>query len=243
MTIDLLTRLNAEWNLIRRRPAVVRRAQGWAITVQFDSLDELVCAAGYRPAPGWPGWHPSMTSVGIQSATAATADACLAQLVAVAHTDDIAARVVLQRVLPALVSKARRWRDRVEPGQHAVEEIVASSWHVIRTFPLERTSVQPAARLVADSEYHAFIRHRRRLGEHIPTEHQHLDRAASTARSPLDELTELVGSARLSPADRALLHALLQGGGLHDVADRLQVSIRTVTNRRMQLVERLRQAA
>jgi DNA-binding CsgD family transcriptional regulator len=175
------------------------------------------------------------------------ADGRLAQLVMIARHDDLAARIVLQRLLPGLVHRARRWTHRMESNQRAIDEIVTAAWSVIRTFPESRLHVELAARLQFDSEYRAFKRDRRRLAEFVPTEPQHLDRPIDDILgrpiAPLDELLRLARESSLDDRELAVLQALLSGDPMPDVAEHLQVSIRTVSNWRTALVERLRAAA
>src|SRR5688572_30506938 len=82
--------LDREWAAIRARPRCIARARTWAVTDRpFADLDELLTLAGNRVPP-----------------TPAT-DEVLARLVTVARDDDLAARVVLQRILPGLLATAR----------------------------------------------------------------------------------------------------------------------------------------
>ena len=64
------------------------------------SLDELLARCGYRQAPGsaQTAYQPAVLDD----------EACLLRLVEIAKTDALAARIVLQRILPALCAVAGR---------------------------------------------------------------------------------------------------------------------------------------
>jgi DNA-directed RNA polymerase specialized sigma24 family protein len=229
----LLLRLTREWQAIRHRPAVLRRAHGWQVGVDFQSLDELVDAAGFRRDSS-AGRHP------------ADGDAVLARLLLAARQDDLAARVVLQRILPGLVATARRWARRPEGGPEALDELLAAAWAVIRTFPVERREAQLAARLLRESQYHAFVRPHRRLLvlEPVPGERLDVPVTPLDDTPPAEELAELIAASHtLSERDRELLALIVDGCSVGEVAAALQVSVRTVTNHRDAMVSRLRQTA
>ncbi|WP_198946533.1 hypothetical protein [Pseudofrankia asymbiotica] len=81
------------------------------------------------------------------------ADAVLAALVRRARAGDLAAaRVALERLMPALTGQARRrcGRRGVSFDQLLVE-LVGSAWIVIRCYPVERRPVKVAANLVRDA--------------------------------------------------------------------------------------------
>jgi len=94
----LLTRLQQEWNLLRIRPTLVRRASAWQLTPRvLDSLDDLLVLTGLgsRPAP-------------------AGSDDALRQLVTLARHDDLAARIVLQRMLPGLAARSEEHTSELQ---------------------------------------------------------------------------------------------------------------------------------
>jgi len=173
----------------------------------------------------------------------------LAGVVAAARTDALAARVVLQRLLPGLSSLARRHAaGRFEGNLDAFDELLSAAWAVIREFPVDRRPRHVAANLLRDTEYHAFTKATRRLLVHELTEPQSLDVPVviEADREPLDELADVVRSARirlLTDRDLHLLRLLVRGCTIAEVAAALQVSVRTVGNRREVLVSRLREAA
>src|SRR5688572_8723362 len=80
-------RLQREWDRLRHRPSVVERARAWGVTDHgFDDLDALLALAGFR------------------SAATDDTEAVLRRLVIRAADDELAARIVLQRVLPGLLA-------------------------------------------------------------------------------------------------------------------------------------------
>ena len=242
---SLLARLHGEWQALSTRRSVVRRARRWDLGVPFQSLDDVIAATGY-----WAGREARLAAVAacVGEAAGAHADqanAVLARLLLAARVDEVAARVVLQRLLPGLVARARRWSPRPAGGADALGELLAAAWTVIRTFPVERRPGHLAANLLRDAEYHAFVRPHRRLLVHefVPT--HVLDRPApESVLDAAEELAELVdGSHSLSHKDRRLLALLVSGASMTEVATTLDVCVRTVTNHRDAVVHRLRQTA
>jgi DNA-directed RNA polymerase specialized sigma24 family protein len=240
-----LARLHREWQVITVRPSVLRRARTWDLGVPFHSLDDVIAATGY-----WAGREARLASA-VTGSGELRADAedraneVMARLLLSARVDEVAARVVLQRLLPGLIARARRWSARPAGGTDALDELLAAAWTVIRTFPVERRPGHLVANLLRGAEYHAFVRPHRRLLVHefVPT--HMLDRPAP--ESPVDaaeELAELVDDSRtLTDRDRRLLALLVGGATMHEIATTLDVCVRTVTNHRDAVVHRLRQVA
>jgi len=234
-----LARLSREWQVLSTRRALVRQAARWELGVPVRSLDDVVLATGFRAAGGDAG-EPSEAGNDV-----------LYRLLLIARLDDLAARAVLQRMLPGLAAIARRWARRSD-STDPVEELIGAAWFVIRTYPVERRPGHLAAQLLRDAEYHAFLRQRRRAAVHelVPSDAFDLDHfAVHPDDQPRDsgvELAELVMAARssvLSERDLQLLSLLLDSRSPTEVAAAMRVSVRSVSNHRDALVSRLRQTA
>ena len=164
-----------------------------------------------------------------------------------ARTDDLAARIVLHRILPALMSIARR-RGRIHPhGPYAaMEELLTTAWSVIRTYPSDRRPRKVAANLVRDCEYHAFVRPQRlRRAEEIPVEDMRIIADTPTDPEPADELDEVLDdalAAGVSERDIDLLRALASGTSSAELAEILGVSPRTVRNWRLRAIDAVRES-
>ena len=142
-----------------------------------DDWARLVADDGAQRATAhWPALAEARGS-GLQHALAAAggdrtiepevADANLAALVRLAAVDDLAARLVLQRIVPGLVRAARRRRQA--GMQQAFDELVGTAWMLVRTYPLDRRPQRVAANLCRDAEYQAFVRPSRlRSGDEVP---------------------------------------------------------------------------
>lgn len=241
----LFARLQREWQAITQRPAVLHRASGWGLGVPFHSLDDIVMATGFCVRTGRD--QPDVADAAAPApADHHAANAVLARLLVSARTDDVAARVVLQRLLPGLVGRARRWGAHRAGGSFdAFDELLSAAWMVIREFPVERRPHHLAANLLRDSEARAFGRSVRRLLVHELTEPNRLDLPVELAPTePADELAEVVACAgALSEHDLRLLELLVQGLSQAEMAALLSVSERTVRNHRDAMVHRLRSAA
>lgn len=207
--------------------------------MEFATLDDLVSASGL---------HASAAHRAAFQGHEVDHDELLARLVRTAAHDELAARVVLQRLLPGLISRARRWRRRPGESSDSLDEVITAAWSAIRTFPIDRRSADVAARLLRNCEHQAFVKHTRRRWTQVPAEPATLDLPVLHLpdSDPIVELAELVFEARtsvLTDDDLQLIRLLVSGRPISEVASALEVSVRTVTNHRAAMVHRLRQVA
>jgi DNA-directed RNA polymerase specialized sigma24 family protein len=230
-------RLDAEWVRLCADRAIARRLRRRPLA-GCTSLADLLAAAGGGPRP---------------AADLDDADVVVSTLMRdVAAGDGLAARVVLQRLLPGLVATAtRRTRSHPWDRQPLLDDLVAEAWETILRYPIERRPRRVVGNLCRDIEYRCCVAEGRRR--------------SSTSRAPLaaagemeveahgqlvwhaaDELAvELVelGADRLGDDDRRLLGAIVSGERLDTIAAEMSVSERTVRNRRDRLVAELRRRA
>jgi hypothetical protein len=227
----LTARLDREWERLCRRPAVVERARSWQVSATpFDSLEDLLRLAGYRVAP------------------TPEADEVLRRLVLVAADDPLAARVVLQRILPGLLVIVRReqLRDR---GVDALDLLAAEAWLAIVTYRADVRRTDVAARLLNDARHRAFTNPRRRQ-EHtreqvVAPAALDLPRVAQPGSS-FEELTIVLREARragLAEADLAVCRDYLSGATSAELAAAGNITARTLRNRRRRSIERIRELA
>lgn len=137
-----VSKLIKEWELISTRRREVDLVNSWQMSGgAVESLDQVLVRAGFNTARD--------DSQG---------DSYLWQLTKRASTDELAARIVLQRILPPLISIARR-RGRIMQGgiDAALSDVLPSAWTVIRQYPWHRRPNKVASNLVLDSEYFAFV--------------------------------------------------------------------------------------
>lgn len=224
---DLLRRrLAAEWQVLRHDPAALAHAAHWQLVEPAgrapDDLDVVLDAIGFArgPRPG--------------------DEARLRHLVVLAATDPLAARVVLQRILPGIAAVARRRADQLTSP---FGELVGAAWMAIVTFdPVRRPRCLSAA-LIGDADHHAYKRHRRRAaaGE-VPLGTRALDLPARDDVDAAEELADVIAIARpaLAADDLALIAQLLDGQSTEHIAATRGVTARTIRNRRTDLTARLR---
>ncbi len=233
----LLTRLQREWNLLSCRRSAVARASAWELTPRaIESLDELLVLTGLGPGPIDP-----------------AGDDTLRRLVGLARHDDLAARVVLQRMLPGLSNCAKRNSSGFENQLDALDELLSEAWTVIRSFPIERRDRYVIKNLLRDCEYRTFLKTRRRKLVQDVTDPAHLDRAVEigegsgdSASEPLITIADLLARARtagMSKDDVDVVVALLNTSTVKQAAVVLGVTDRTVRNRRQGVVLQLRELA
>jgi hypothetical protein len=207
-----ITLLDAEWHRMRYSPRILRQVNSWELRAgTFGSLDEVLEAAGFRGAKCDP-----------------VSDQVLAALVRRAATDPLAARIVLQRVLPPIISLAQRRGRTCNIGfDDALGAALSHAWEVIRSYPIARRPIKIAVNIVRDTEYFAFSRDGRRQPkyEHLADDYvgvlntrsadllNHEDpygSVRSTSNSEV-ELAHLLKTARelgVSPATLAMMESL-----------------------------------
>jgi hypothetical protein len=222
----LSDRLDHEWTLIRSRPRVVARARRWGVTDRpFADLDGLLALAGHG------------------TARTPEANEVLGRLVDAARVDELASRVVLQRLLPGLLATVRR---RGHDG--AFEELFGAAWLAIRSYRTDRRPERIAANLVHDAAYATFTApRRRRSASEVAIDPRRLDDSpADVVVGPFEELVALLAEARadgLPDEDLELVRHLVRSGSSSAVAADCRVTARTVRNRRDRATARLRQVA
>ncbi len=137
-----VSKLVKEWQLISSRHNEVDVVNSWKLPGgQVANLDQVLIRAGFNTARD--------DSQG---------DSYLWLLVKRATKEELAARIVLQRILPPLVAIARRRGQIIDGGiDAAIAEVLPTAWTVIRQYPWHRRPNKVASNLVLDSEYFAFV--------------------------------------------------------------------------------------
>ncbi len=220
-------RLSLEWTRLRTRPEHLAAATAWRLTDgPIRSLDEILTAVGYEREPS------------------AEAERRLRQLVELARSDELAARVVIQRILPGLLAVVRRRRGA---SDDVFEELVGAAWIAVRTYNPTRSPGSIAAALISDADYAAFraAGRRRSSGEH-PVDARLDDRPHVHEPSSCEQLAELLADAAeagVAGDDLDLLRQLLDSPTAIQLAEVLQITPRTIRNRRDRITSRLREVA
>ena len=160
-----------EW----RRAAVNRRnvatANAWGLPGDpVRDLFELVHRAGFeRPADD------------------NEADEYLSRLVQLAKTEQLAARAVLQRIMPGLLNISARRAPITDGGiAGAFERLISAAWVVIKGFPIDTRPRRVAANLLLDVEYAAFVRDERRVYNFREQRCDHVDLEKIQSDAPVD---------------------------------------------------------
>jgi DNA-directed RNA polymerase specialized sigma24 family protein len=240
-TSHLARRLNADWDRLAADRRVAARLARRPIA-GHDDLRDLLAATGTDRSVPMP-----------------VADALLAEVIRHAATDELAARVVLQRVLSGLVRIAtRRTQSRPELRRDLFEELTASAWLVIRTYPLHRRPVKIAVNILRDTEYQLCVRPARlksagevatpRLEEeclgHAALDGQPVGAAEPPAELQVVALLRLAALAGLPDGDVDLLREVyIEGRPLAELARARGCTVRTIYNRRESATRRLGELA
>lgn len=223
-------RLDDEWRIIRSRPGLVDRARRWQVTdAVFDDLDDLLTLAGHH----------------VDASPAA--DHVLGRLVEIARRDELAARVVLQRMMPGLLAIVRR-RHRVDDVDSSFEQLIGAAWLVIQAYQLDARPSRIAANLVRDASYRAFIAPSRlRSATEVVTDPHTLDETpAVVVVSSCEELATLLREARamgLDACDIDFVKSFIRCGSSKALAAEREVTTRTIRNHRTRTAARLRACA
>jgi hypothetical protein len=241
--LPILVLLDHEWQVLATDGVARRRAAGWGVVDPSrhhldDSsiLTAVLHAAGHRDDRG---------------RVAPDGDDVLRRLVVLARADDLAARVVVQRVLPGVASFARRWAWTSDASS-AADELIGALWEVVRDFPVERRASPAAAGLLREAEYRAFRRARRQKVQLVSRDpgdrfwSTHRFAVATHETDPASELDELlVDAARrgLDPDHVALVRRIATGADQASLAREFGVTDRTIRNRRDAAVRELRALA
>lgn len=186
MPTALLTALETDWHLLASSPAARRVLRRWSATDEalagFEDLHQLLAHVQRRGFP-------------------AQSDRLLAALAARAPCDDLAARTLLQALLPGFKSLvvAYRWTG---PAEDVASAVVAAGYERIRTYPIDRRPARIAANVLHDTRQVMFRRAQRAalLREEVgPVESEDAlsggDPADGEERSSGEELLGLVGEA------------------------------------------------
>ncbi len=235
----LLARLDAEWSHLRTSRRAIRTVRSWAdrysdhpladVVADLSDLDQLRRA--------------TQRGDGAER----TDDAILLALIELSQTDELAGRIVLQHLLPALIVHATRYRsftDRTDP----VAQVVPAAWLAIRSYDVHRRRHHVASSLVSDAVFQAF---RRPLRRRANTEE--LCAPSAFAATPchdgpvtaLDEFVTLLreaGRAGVPSGDLDLLRQLVRVGSPSVVARQRNVTPRTIRNHRDRAVDHVRTA-
>jgi hypothetical protein len=204
----------------------VARARAWRVTDRvFADLDELLALAGHR------------------TERTAEANAVLGRLVDAGRVDQLASRVVLQRMLPGLLAAVRR-----QGPDGDLDELIGAAWLAIRSYRTDRRPERIAANLVRDATYLAFIApRRRRSASEVAVDPRRFDETpADDSLNAFQELAGLLAAARqagLPDEDAELVRRLVRTGSPSAVAAEWNVTTRTVRNRRDKATARVRELA
>lgn len=224
----MVKQLVAEWAALSTKPRVLRLVNEWGLPGgPLHRLDDVLERCGFG-----------------HEATFTDGDRCLAQVIARASHDELAARIVLQRILPPLIAIAAR-RGRIVKGgfNEAFSTTLGHAWILIRTYPLDRRPAKIASNLVRDAEYHAFVREARlkRVAECSLTERVITTQPSITPTSAQDELGDVIEeSPRLTRQQRDIMIRCAEGDTFDEIAKDYGVTARTVRGWRREAVNALR---
>lgn len=232
----MLLELDREWARLRHRRATVRTVRDWrgddafnALVARIRDLDDLVNATQPHVGP------------------AGSGNAVLLRLVELACESELAGRIVLQRLLPGLISQSRRWMATAESSD-ATDIAIGAAWMAIRGFDTAARTRHVAPALIADSLWIGFRRGaRRRLTSEVPV----AGAVLGTRPAPLREVEPMIAlagtlraaaRAGVPAADLELLRTIVVAGGPTRAAQHCSVTVRTIRNRRDVAARRVRRA-
>jgi hypothetical protein len=245
------TQLGREWERLRYHRPTLRRARSWSTAATAGVGGDAGTAVGQDAlADVVRDLHDLQRLVDAtdvrRGADPTVADAILAQLIQRAGEDELAGRVVIQRILGGLISQAVRHRnhdDDIDPA----ETIVAAAWIALRRYDTTRRPRHVAEALISDARYQAFqrpLRRRSATEKVVPIDRLELRPAASPG-TPFERLAEVIRAARLhgvADTDLQLIRDLLRSESSSVVAAERGVTTRTIRNHRERAVSHIRAA-
>jgi len=202
-------------------------ARAWQIIDSpIESLDDILTAVGFEQSPTRDAEHR------------------LRRLVELAGDDELAARVVVQRILPGLLAVVRRRRGT---STDVFEELVGAAWIAIRTYNPSRSPRCIAAALISDADYAAFRADARRASStERPVDSLFDDRPHIHELSSCEQLAELLADAAeagVADDDLELVRQLMNEPTAIELAKVLEITPRTIRNRRARITSKLREVA
>lgn len=235
----LLARLDSEWTQLTTSRRALRTARGWAevlpdhplagIVGALDNLDQILRATQRCDGPD------------------RRDDEILLALVELSRNDELAGRIVLQHLVPGLISQARRYRsfhDRSDP----FDIVVPAAWLAIASYDVERRRHHVASSLISDAVFQAFRRPLRRRSSTEEVRAPEAFVSASCEDGPSTALDEFVVMLReatragVCAHDLDLLRQLVRVGSPGVVAQQRDVTSRTVRNHRARAIDHVRAA-
>jgi hypothetical protein len=214
----------------------MRRVRSWAtcfdtplasIVHAVESLDDVIAET-----------HSSRGAAG---------ERLLRALVSLAPEDQLAGRVVVQRLLPGVLVAASRY-GRLCDHRDPIAEAMGALWISIASFDGDRRNGPVAASIISDTMFAAFRRRLRlKSADERPTEPNVFDERPTepTTLCPFVEFAAVVRDARLSGVpihDLDLLRHLVRADSPQRVARERQVTPRTIRNHRARAIARVRDA-
>lgn len=233
--LDFSSRLDREWSGIRRSRRALAHAARWRRRLPpgplVAALENLTDLAQLLDATHGP------TDL---------ANDTLLQLVEVGQVDELAGRIVVQRLLPGVIARSRPHRYGCD-GLDPVEVAIPAAWFAIRGYDCGRRRRHVASSLLSDTVYLAFKRpaRRRAVVTRSTSVHRFDEVPAEQHAHPIVELRDVLCDARragIAEADLALLTDLARSPSPRDVARTADVTVRTIRNRRARAVKRIRAA-
>lgn len=218
---QMLQALDREWSELATSPSARRALMRWSNT--------------HRHLAG----HRDLNAVLDARRDPARADGVLRSLAMLAPTDELAARTLLQAMVPGVLKFAR---THATDDQGALEELLALAWIRIRTYPPERHG-SVAANIVLDVRKHyrahRDIDHPRLTAAPVDS----LDQRPSVEDQVLGRLfVEQIGDMRrcgVAEID-TMVRTRVCGESIEDLAAERNLPARVLCRRRWNLEVRLR---
>jgi hypothetical protein len=225
---DLIERLEAEWPALASGP-LGARLRLWS--------DQEAALAGFATPQ-----HLLRHLLNL-GGSPRLKDETLAALLRQAQSDPLAARVVLQALLPGLKSLARRILFEAGERDEVWSALLAHCWERIRRYPLERRPTRIAANILLDALKKTTyeLKRERRDRDEVSNEAS----TAQLAHLPVDRdverlLRRAVEAAAIS-ADEAelILHTRIDRADMHALAAKADLTYHALNTRRLRAEKRL----
>jgi hypothetical protein len=222
---QFLDLLHDEWEYLAPSPEAARALAGWSEDPALDGFTDLHALVDEIQRRGRP----------------EKSDRILLALLRRAPSDGLAARTVLQAVMPGLKSLMSAYQVTGEPEEVSTA-VVEAAFERIRRYPCDRRPARVAANLLHDTRqilWRASLRERSLSVATEPITEATMERMADLPPSPsaTDELVDLVAEAvRLGHVERSgarlILLTRVLDASVEDLAKEMDVKAQTLRKRR-----------
>jgi hypothetical protein len=239
ITHHFTAQLDTDWINIRRHRRSLRTARAWATDSADDPLNDLLRNVNDL--------DQILAATRGDRSRHEVSDRILLRLVSLAKGDELAGRIVIQRILPGLISRSAQYRN-FHDNIDTAEIVVPAAWLAMRAYNVGNRPRHVAASLQSDAVFFAFRQPlRRQSASEVCRPPRSFSPIVAPAVRPtdLEDLADVVRDAQKAGVptyDIDLIRHLVHANSPAAVARERNVTPRTIRNHRARAIEHIREA-